>query len=103
EQHHRVVVAAVAHEIAMRLAEPLILREPRRTGEIGLVGDREAKQVAVEFARLGELVDVEAEMAEAADLERPLKQDAADLIAVTVAGHDSSLLRRAGLGLPRAF
>src|SRR5205807_4308107 len=87
EQHHRVVVAAVTHEIAMCVAEPLILREPRRAREIGLVGYGEAEQVAVELARFGELVDVEAEMAEAADLERPLEQDAADIIAMTVAGH----------------
>ena len=52
EQHHRVVVGAVAHEIAVRVAEIGILREPRRAREIGLVGDREAEQVAVELAAL---------------------------------------------------
>jgi len=41
--------------------------------EIGLVGHREAEQIAVELAAFLDFVDIEAEMAEAADLERPLK------------------------------
>jgi len=55
--------------------------------EIGLVGHREAEQIAVELAGLFQLVDIEAEMAEAADLERPLEQHAADIVTVTVEGH----------------
>src|SRR5205823_1592538 len=47
----------------------------------------EAQQVAVEMAGLFELDDVEAEMPEAADLERPLQQDAADIVALAISGH----------------
>ena len=51
EQHHRVMVGAVAHEIAVPVAKPGVLRKPRRAGEIGDVGHREAQQVAIEMAR----------------------------------------------------
>ncbi len=88
EQHHRVMIGAVAHEIAMRIAEPGILRKPRGSREIGLVRDREAQEIAVEMPRLFELDDIEAEMPEAADFERPLQEDAADIVAMPVASHD---------------
>ena len=87
EQHHRVVVGAVAHEIAVAVAEPLVLGEPRRAREIGLVRDREAEEVAIEMAALLELLDVEAEMPEPADLERPLQQDPADVVALAIRRH----------------
>jgi hypothetical protein len=60
----------------------MILREPRRAREIGEVGDLEAEEVAVELAALLDLVEVEAEMAEPADLERPVEHDAADIVAL---------------------
>ncbi len=87
EQHHRVMVGAVAHEIAVAVAEPGIFWKPRSAGEIGDVGHRETEQVAVEMARLLDVIDIEPEMPEAADLERPVQQNAADIIAMAVGRH----------------
>jgi hypothetical protein len=84
EQHHRVMVGAVTHEIPVAVAEPGIFRKPWSAGEIGFVGHREAQQVAVEMARLIEPGHVEPEMPEPADSERPFQHDAADIIAVTI-------------------
>ena len=82
EQHKGVVVGPVAHEIAARVAEIGILREPRRAREIECVGSRKAEQVAIELAALGQFLDIEPEMAEAADLERPLQVYPADIVAL---------------------
>src|SRR6266545_2756404 len=87
EQHKGVVVAAIAHEIAARIAKILVFGEPGGARKIQRVGRGEAEQVAVERAAFGELHGIEAEMAEAADLERPFEQNAADIIMMTVAGH----------------
>ena len=100
EQHHRVVVGAVAHEITLRPEIP-VLREPWRAREIGEVGDLEAEQVAVELATLLELVEVETEMPEPADLERPVEQKAADIVALTVCRH-RNLPRTAERHAPRS-
>src|SRR5262249_46751390 len=64
EQPKRVVSAAVACEQAT---------------VTGLVRDHEAQQVDIKVCRSVEMLDVEAEMAEATDLEGPLEQDTADV------------------------
>src|SRR6185312_305282 len=81
----------VAHEIPVgTMPEPL--RIPRRAREIGLVGLDEAEQIAIKLAARLHAVDIEAEMAEAADLERPVEHDPADIVALTVSGHTHILL-----------
>ncbi len=82
EQHKGVMVGPIAHEIAARVAQIGVLREPWRPREIECIGGCETEQVAVEFAAFGEFLDVEPEMAEAADLERPLQVNPADIIAL---------------------
>ena len=82
EQDKGVVIRPIAHEIAARVAEIGILRKPRRSGEIERVGSGEAEQVAIEFAAFGQFLDIEPEMAEAADLERPLQVNPADIVAL---------------------
>src|SRR5205085_8436812 len=72
EQHKRVMVGPVAHEITARVAEIGVLREPRGPREIERVGSGKAEQVAIKFAALRQSLDIEPEMAEAADLERSL-------------------------------
>ena len=47
--------------------------------EIEGIGEREAEQVGIEPHAFVEIADVEAEMAQPADLERPVEQDAADV------------------------
>src|SRR5207248_893626 len=59
---------------------------------IGLVGHRKAEQVPVELAACLDLGDIEPEMAETADLERPFEQNAADIVTLTIGGHGSFLL-----------
>src|SRR5215469_7584642 len=85
EQHHRVMVGAVAHEIALRPGE--ILGEPRRARKIREIGDLEAEKVAVELPALLDLVQVEAEMPEPPDLERPLQHHPANIVALAVRHH----------------
>ena len=75
------VVGAVAHEIAARIAEIGIFREPRRPREIERIRRGEAEQVAVELAALGKLLDIEAEMTEPPNLERLRQVNAANIVA----------------------
>ncbi len=78
EQHEGVVIAVEAGEIANRLELALMLfRHAAR--EIERVGDLEAKQVDIEIQRLFHVVGEIAEMAEPADAERAVEQDAADV------------------------
>ena len=81
EQHEGVVVAAVAREEAARVAETLqLLGDGMRAPKSRLVGDHEAEQVDVEVARRVDVDDVEAEVAQAADLERAVEQHSADVV-----------------------
>src|SRR6516165_5319175 len=89
EQDKRVVVCSVAHEIAARIAEIGVVREPRCSGEIQCVGGSEAQEIAIKLAALGELFDIEPEMAEPADFERPWQIDPADIVAPVDRRHDS--------------
>ncbi len=82
KQHKGVMVGAVAHEIAARIADIGILREPRRPRKIERVGGGKAEQIAIKLAALGQFLDIEAEMAEPADLERPRQQHPADIVAL---------------------
>ncbi len=82
EEHERVVIRAVAHEVAERIAEVDVLREPRRLREVESVGHVEAEELRVELDALGELVDVEPEVPEPADLERPGQGHAANVEAL---------------------
>src|ERR1700726_2084061 len=94
------MVAAVAHEIALG-PEILPFWEPRRAREIGLIGHRKAEEIAVELAAFLDLVDIKSEMAEAADLERPIEQPPADIVTLGNGGHDwfppAAFCARAGL------
>jgi hypothetical protein len=81
KQDKGVVVGSVAHEITARVAQIGILRKPRRPRKIERVGGREPEQVAIEFAPLRKPLDIEPEMAEPADLERPRQEDPADIVA----------------------
>ena len=92
EQHKGVMVGAVAHEIAARVAEIGILREPGRPRKIERVGSSKAEQVAIERAALRQFFDIEAEMAEPADLERPRQKDPADIVALGKCRHRWFLL-----------
>src|SRR5260370_5179198 len=82
EKYKGVVVGPIAHEIAARVAEIGVFRKPRRPREIQGIRRGEAEQVAIEFAAFGELLDIEPEMAEAADLERPLQVNPTDIVAL---------------------
>ena len=82
EQHKGVVVGPIAHEITARIAEIGVLRKPRRPREIERIGGGKAEQVAIEFAAFRQFFDIEPEMAEAADLERPLQVNPADIVAL---------------------
>src|SRR6266481_4714806 len=66
-RYERVVIGAVAHEVAARIAEVGVLREPRRFREVERVGEIEAEEARVELDALGELVHVEPKVAEPAD------------------------------------
>jgi hypothetical protein len=82
EQDESVVVGAVAHEIAARIVEMGVLREPRGPREIESVGSGKSEQIAIEFAALRQFLDIEPEMAETADFERPRQVYAADVVAL---------------------
>src|SRR5262249_58155699 len=82
EEHERVVIRAVAHEVAARIAEVPVLREPGRLREVERVGEPEAEQVRIELNALHELEDVEPEVAEPPDLEGPRKHHASDIVAL---------------------
>ncbi len=53
EQHKGVMVGAVAHKIATRVADVLIFREPWRPRKIERVGGGEAEEIAIKLAALG--------------------------------------------------
>ena len=82
EEHKGVMVRPVAHEITARVAEIGILREPGRPREVERIGGGKAEQVAIKLAAFRQLLDVEPEMTEAADLERPLQVYPADTVAL---------------------
>ena len=82
EQHEGVMVGAVAHEIAARVADIGVFREPRHARKIERVGGGKAQQIAVELAALGQFLDIEAEMSEPANLERPRQINPADIVAL---------------------
>src|SRR5712671_6876258 len=82
EQHKGVVISAVAHKIAARIAQIGILREPRRPRKIQGVGRPEAEQIAVEFPPFREVLHIEPEMAESANFERPRQEYPADIVAL---------------------
>src|SRR5207253_3200798 len=92
EEHERVVIRAIAHEVAERIAEVGVLREPRRLREVERVGHVEAEELRVELDALGELVHVESEVAEPPDLERTREGDAADNVTLSDGCHWPSLL-----------
>ena len=71
EEHERVVIRAIAHEVAERIAEVDVLREPRRLREVERVGHVEAEEVRVELDAFSELEHVESEVAEPANFEGP--------------------------------
>ena len=80
EQHEGMVVAAVAHEPAgCRIEFPGVFLVLQTGAEIERIGEREAEQVGIEPHAGVDVPDVEAEMAEPADLERPVEQDTADV------------------------
>jgi hypothetical protein len=74
EEHERVMVRPVAHEVAARVAEVVALGRPRHFAEVEDVRVLEAEEVAIEVARLVHPDRVESEVAEPPDLERPRKQ-----------------------------
>src|SRR5262249_31572231 len=80
EQDEGVMVAAVASEVAFRVAQA---GQDRRVldalREVQLVRDAEAQQVGVEVKVGLHVYHVEAEVPQAAYLERLLEQDAADV------------------------
>ena len=79
-EHERVVVVAVAEEIAGHVAEfPELFRYFLVRIGIVEIDDPEAQQGMIEMQAFVHLVCVKAEMAEAADLERPVQHDAADI------------------------
>jgi hypothetical protein len=80
EQHKGVVVGSIAHEITARVAKIGVFRKPRRSREIECVGSGKAQQVAIELAALRQFLDIEPEMAEASDLERPLQVNPTDIV-----------------------
>jgi len=74
-----VMIGAMAREVAHRRADALALlfRQPR--GEVERIRDAEPEQPAVEvLAALG-IGDVDAEVAESPDAERPWQLHAADI------------------------
>ena len=74
------MVAAVAHEPPDGGLEALAHRLVLDSGpEVDRVGEREAEQVSIEPHARVEIHGVEAEMAESAELERPVEQDSADV------------------------
>src|SRR5581483_4639166 len=78
KEHERVMVGAVAREIADRRPGPALLVLGHALAEVDRIGDAEAEQPAIEvLAALG-IGDVDAEVPEAADAERPGHAHAAD-------------------------
>src|SRR6185437_9153726 len=78
EQHEGVVIAVEAREIADGLELALMLfRHAAR--EVERVRNLEAEQIGVEIQRLFHVFGEIAEMAEPADAERAVEQDAADV------------------------
>ena len=77
EENERVVIGAVAREVADRGADAraLVLGQPR--AEVDRVGDAETQQPAVEIFALLRIGDVDAEMTQAPDAEGPLHAHAA--------------------------
>ena len=78
-QQESVMVGVVGHE-----EQAIVLHAVPGAGqqlvEVGLVGKAEAQRLAVEVQSGVELGEVEAEMPEAADAERPRVEDAADVV-----------------------
>src|SRR4029077_5238719 len=100
EQHKGVMVGAVAHKIAVRVAEVGVLRVPGCAREIERVRGRKTEQVAVEFAPLGKLFDIKPEVTEPPYLERPGQVDTADIVASVDRWHRDCLLLVACHGPP---
>src|SRR5262249_26260954 len=90
EEHERVMIRAVAHEVAPRIAEIRVLGEPGRLREVERVGEPEAEQVRVELDALRELEDIEPEVAEPPELEGPRQHHASDVVALGDGCHGSS-------------
>jgi hypothetical protein len=81
EERESVMVGAVAQHVAVGIAEAFDrLLVARDAVEIESVGQAEAEQVGVEGQRLRHRDIVEAEMAEAADLEWAVEKQAANVI-----------------------
>ena len=74
------VVAAVAGEVTRRLADDGALLRRQALAEARNVGDLEAQEVDVEVAGFLHVDDVEAEVAQAPDLEGAVQHDAADVV-----------------------
>ncbi len=79
EKNERMVIGAVAREVADRRADAraLVLGKPRP--EVDRVGDAKAQQPAVKILALLGIGDVHAEVAQAPDAERPAHDHAAHL------------------------
>src|SRR5205809_4282468 len=79
KKHERMVIGAVAREVADRRADAraLVLGQPR--AEVDRVGDAKAEQPAVKILALLRIGDVHAEVAQAPDAERPAHDHAAHL------------------------
>ena len=76
----------------------LLLNSNKRSTVINLRTE-EGKEIAIKLAALGELFDIEPEMAEPADFERPRQIDPADIVAPVDRRHDSlPSSARAGVG-----
>src|SRR5713101_6304589 len=79
EEDERMVIGAVAREVADRRADAraLVLGQPR--AEVERVGNAKAEEATVEILALLRIGDVDAEMAQAPDAERPAHDHAAHL------------------------
>ena len=67
-------------------------REPRGFGEVQRVRELEAEEVCVEFQPFRELQDVEPEVAEPPDLERPRQEHSPHIVAFRFETHGVYLL-----------
>jgi hypothetical protein len=74
------VVGPVAHEITARIAEIGIFWEPWHPRKVESVGDRKPEEIAVERQAIGQLRDIEPEMAEPTNFERSRHQDPGDVV-----------------------
>src|SRR5207302_8498534 len=96
----RVMVAPVPGEVSDRLAVLIAFRLGKAHAEVDRVRDAEADQPGVKVARHFRVLHVDAEMAQAQELERPRQAHAADVEFLTYLCHAS--LRNQAF-IPRSF